>query len=148
MCLKILFTKKKRRRKNWYTYIKKQKTSAYAKCFIYRVIKGSMYMAHIKGDLSDIYFSLSFSVLYRFFCMWKSLKGKKFKLGGNRSSSSPQKTLLLKSLEFSTMCDITLHHHAIHLSFLYVDWAQLHCYCQWCWVRRVQADQSEQTESR
>ena len=46
-------------------------------------------------------FVLSFSVSYRFLCREKVLKVWKVKVLANRSSSLPQKTLLLKHLAIS-----------------------------------------------
>ena len=66
---------------------------------------------YFKGDLFGFCFvSLALSVSFRFLCMSKISKDKKVKVCTNRSSTLPQKTLLLKRLVSSspvTSCYVT-----------------------------------------
>ena len=62
----------------------------------------------------------AFCVLSMFLFMWKMLKVKKVKVCTNRSSSHPQKTLLLNMSSevpplIPWLCDFTLRHHVTHL---------------------------------
>ena len=59
------------------------------------------------------FFVLSVSVLYRLLCMLKVFKFKRVKVRTKRSSSLPQKTLLLKRLRSSPAFNsVTFRHHA------------------------------------
>ena len=88
------------------------KDTRHVACIFFKRSSPRHNMFIFKG-LSLQFFVLSVSVLYRLLCMLKVFKFKRVKVRTKRSSSLPQKTLLLKRLRSSPAFNsVTFRHHA------------------------------------